>query len=100
MRETEKRRFDDSWTYLSLQFTYAFRVFSMSIVLPFFLIFHVFDTLNAIRAYRAYEKIPLLRVFAVAHGVQVTMVIPGDQTPVRPVLRDPNRPASLRDRFN
>ena len=39
--------------YLSLWFTYPFCVFSMSILLPFFLIFHVFDTPNAVRGYCA-----------------------------------------------
>ena len=62
----------------------------MSILLPFFLIFHVFDTLNAIRAYRAYitmKKAPFLRVFAVAHGVQVSMeVVPGV---IRPNMSNP-----------
>ena len=49
-------------TYFSIYLPYPFSIISMAILLPFFLIFHVFDTLNPVR---------VNNVFAVPHSVQV-----------------------------
>ena len=56
--------------YRSVRFTYPFRVFSMSILISFFSFFMFRDT----RVSRLpMKKVSFLRVFAVAHGVQVAM---------------------------
>ena len=59
------------FTYLF--FTYLVGLFSMSILIPLFVIFDVFVPYH--------EKAPCLHIFAVVHGVRVTMeVIPKDKS--------------------
>ena len=73
----EKSNFFLSYLPISLIYLPFPRIWPVNFATHFFLIFHVFDTLQAtcIRAYRnlTMKKYNFLRIFAVAHGVQVIM---------------------------